>query len=485
VAVHLSLLWLPGINLEWVFADGASYFASHDPGLLKYYFSLEANTLGVPFVGFLLRHVLPFLDYNAVLRVLAASSFPLIGYSLIKLHTLLEQDYNPAVLLGVVFLNPLVWTFGGRGTADLFPAALTLFAIALLWQPDASLMQLALALAAYGIAIMLKYHAALLLPMVGLELLTRPGAGVRKALTRYCLIVAGILTLPALYLLLIKHSYGFWFAPPKFQSIHAAHLGVAAVVMTVIGYAAYLALLLLPYSLSVVWEQVRTVRRAGVTLLAAVGAFIVGAYALRVGTEMRFGPLDAYISPRIYSGSFLVFAVFCLLASRNMLSRAASSPGHRYIVCILLGIAIYIALLSFTRPAQRYLLFVLPLSYLLLLDRVKCGKYWTTATALIYVALIIFITLNQIATGSVAHKMVEQLDAHGWIANTEPGALTGTMGNLFPDQGTDANHRPYIVVAGASPDAIVTVESHPAPFVHKVLSLVRYEEAPPTADPLQ
>src|SRR5271166_5329911 len=208
------------------------------------------------------------------MRLFAASSFLLLGYSLLKLYSFLELDYNPALLLAVVFLNPVIWTFGGRGTADLFPAALTLFAITLSWQAESSPLRLAIAIAAYGIAITLKYHAALLLPVVGLESLTRPGANIRKASLRYIFIVALILVIPVAYIIVAKQLYGFWLLPPAFRATHGANLSLISILMNIIGYAGYLSLLLIPYSLYTVWEQVNTTRKALTTLVATIAIFI-------------------------------------------------------------------------------------------------------------------------------------------------------------------------------------------------------------------
>ena len=57
ILLHLSLLWLPGINLEWVFSDGAKYFETRDPILLKHYFLIQANTLGMPFLASILHRL--------------------------------------------------------------------------------------------------------------------------------------------------------------------------------------------------------------------------------------------------------------------------------------------------------------------------------------------------------------------------------------------------------------------------------------------
>ena len=482
IVLHLSLLWLPGISQEWVFADGAKYFETHDPILLKHYFLMQANTLGMPFLVSVLHRLLPFLDQNAVMRLLSTSSFLLLGYSLLKLYSFLELDYNPALLLAVVFLNPVIWTFGGRGTADLFPAALTLFAITLSWQAESSPLRLAIAIAAYGIAITLKYHAALLLPLIGLESLTRPGANIRKASLRYIFIVALILVIPVAYIIVAKQLYGFWFLPPALRARHGANLNLVSIVMNMIGYAGYVSLLLFPYSLCTVWERVNAARKALTTLAVTVVIFITGFYGVRLGGEMRFGPLDAYIDPRIYNGAFLVFTAIFVLLSKDGLLKTTTVSARRYIVCMVLGVFLFIAILSFTRPAQRYLLFVLPLAYFFVMNKSRSGKLITGTTILLYGVLSLFITLNQVASGTVAQNMVQQITARGLLDDTEAGDLMGNAGNRFPDQVNGAARKRYTVIAGNSPKAIFTVESHPAPLVHKVLSLVRYGDAPVTTN---
>ena len=77
-----------------------------------------------------------------------------------------------------------------------------------------------LAIALFGLAIIMKYHAVLLLPLVWLEDLSRPGANYRKAFVRLCAISCAILLGPVIYIVAVKKSLGFWLAPPVYQGIH-------------------------------------------------------------------------------------------------------------------------------------------------------------------------------------------------------------------------------------------------------------------------
>src|ERR1039458_6389137 len=123
-----------------------------------------------------------------------------------------------------------------------------------------------------------------------------------------------------------------------------------------------------------------------------------------------------------------------ILLSKDILLNTNTPSARRYILCMVLGIFIFVAILSLTRPAQRYLLFVLPLAYFFVMTKSRSGKYITGTTILVYVILILFITLSQVATGAVAQNMVQQINARGLLDDTEAGYLMGNAGNRFSDQ---------------------------------------------------
>ncbi len=246
-------------------------------------------------------------------------------------------------------------------------------------------------------------------------MLTRPGAVTWKRIAHVCIVIALILVIPGCYLILVKHLYGFWFAPPKFREMHGLHLSLISILMNLVGYVAYLFLLLLPYSLRAIWTRVNTARKALITLGAAIVIFALGAYGVSVGAEMRFGPLDAYVSPRIYSGVFLVFAAICVLWGKEVWADTATTSGRRYLFCMLLGVAMFIGILSLARPAQRYLLFVLPLSYFFVITRGRTEKFLNGIAILFYAVLILFIVKSGSLTGAVSQRCSQRIIARGLL----------------------------------------------------------------------
>jgi hypothetical protein len=137
------------------------------------------------------------------------------------------------------------------------------------------------------------------------------------------------------------------------------------------------------------------------------------------------------------------------------------------------GILVFVGILSGTRPAQRYLLFVLPLLYFFVPGILRASKVLTWVTLGCYVAINGFIALSQIATGNAAAELTQKIAAAGLIEDTDPGAIAGHTGNQFPaDSLTDSTTKKYTVIAGTSSTQLFFAESRPAPFVRKVYSLV-------------
>ena len=177
--LHLLMLSLPPVNLEFVFADAAKYFINPaNVQLIEQYFYYQANTLGVPGLSAILLKVVPSMDALIAVRVVSIMGIALFGWSLIRIAQYLGRPLNSA-LLWVMLLNPLIWTYSGRGTADFLPAAVGLCSVALALGMPGKTSRLLLAGLVMGVAAVLKYHELALL--IVLFSLVAPQQGWRHA----------------------------------------------------------------------------------------------------------------------------------------------------------------------------------------------------------------------------------------------------------------------------------------------------------------
>jgi hypothetical protein len=474
VVAHLLLYRLPPINQEWAFVDAARYFETHQPDFLARYFSVQANTLGVPFLVYAIHKAISFLEIGSIPRLLAASGFIFMGAALVRINRLTGSKIDPIILLAAVFLNPLIWTFGGRGTADFFPAALALFSLSLFWDREVGVGRLGIAILMFGIAITLKYHAMILLPIVWIEALTRAEMTFKRTFLKLTLCTILILLLPVGYLFTVKENFGFWFAPAAFQNMHHMDFNPSFVAKNFIAYMGYLALLCFPLSFFFIRQQVRGWRRMRRFIGMIMGFFLAGYIFLTPSAEMNFGPLDMYLNARVTGGIFAACAwIFQLILWKGILIYRNDKNANRLMVCCALSILIFVGCLSVTRPTQRYLLFVLPLLYFFILPSLAGYGRLLFATLLLCVLINLYIGLNQFATGSAAMDLTRKIERGGLINVTNPGVIIGHTGNFFPVDVT-ANKK-YIIVAGRSPQSLLFSESHPLPFVRKTFSLISVE----------
>ncbi len=471
IAAHLVFIGLPLINFEWAFPDAARYFSLHQPEFLVRYFEVEANPLGVPLLAYTIHLILPFLKIDIIPRLLAISGFALLAFALPLINERAGITFSAPLLTAIIFVNPLIWTFGGRGTADFFPAALALCAVALFWDAPDTVGRRILAIFLFGLAIIMKYHAVLLLPLVWLEALSRPGVNHKNTFVRLCVISCTILLGPAIYLVAVKQSLGFWLAPPLYQGVHRLLLAPTFAITNFISYSGYLALLLAPFSFLPLWERAHSLSGAVKIFGAGLLLFAIGYVVVLPNGEMNFGPLDTYLTPHIVGGCFALCAGLLPLCIVDAIQRErASLSNRRYLSCLSAGVFLFVGVLSFTRPAQRYLLFVLPLAYCFVARAMVGRKVMATLVIVLSIALNAFIYANQVAKGQASAEMMRQITDDGYLPLTEAGPLVLQDGDQFP-----LEYKPparYIVVQGKAADGIVVVEKRLFPFVHKAYSLV-------------
>jgi hypothetical protein len=478
VVAHVLLLHLPMINWEYAFSEGARYFSDGDLEHLQQYFGHEANTLAVPWLAFAIHRLLPALDIDYAPRLVSSLGIPLLAWGLLRINRQLTEKANPYLLISIVLLNPLVWTYSGRGTADFLPAAVGVFALSLYWGGDEkkglNLLPVAAASAVLGIAAVVKYHALLLLGGVVAEIAIRRAGNYRIILLEWTVATVPALVLLSAYLVAVKTEFGFWLTPPQFQQMLG--LDIAAEPDNLLSYAGYLTLITAPLSLTIPWPRAvefRSQYAAGILLL--VVAFLLGYFFLADNGEMNLGPLDRYVNKSAANG---VLAAFSALLPICLVMGVSRSGFAAKAATIKLGLAativLFILALSPTRPAQRYLLSVVPLYYFFFLAPQKHHRATIAATLLFSVTLDVYILLNQAASGIASEKMVQRIAELGLLSSTDPGPIEANVGDRFFPYRNE--QKVFAVVAGDVDGRIAEVHYSAiprVPFIGKSYSLVR------------
>jgi hypothetical protein len=469
VLIHLVALGLPPVNLEWAFIDAAKYFAGGDELLIERYFKVQANTLGTSLLSAGLHRMLPFFPIEYAPRLLSVFGFFLLGVALLRINASLGSKISPAILLACVFTNPLIWTFGGRGTADFLSPCLALFSVSLLWG-QSKRFQIVLAVICFGLAIVLKYHAALLLPLTYRGVHSGVQVGLRHHAVQWVKTILAILAIPLVFIIWTHSNFGYWLIHPNFRATHGLDLGMKNLLTNAASYLGYLFLLLLPLSLALVVARLRDIRRLMIAALATLG-LSAGGFFLMVGTgEMNFGPLDGKLDPRLINAAFCAGAgcmVAVLVCGASFYK--AGRDEHWRAVMVVVAIFFFIGVLAFSRPAQRYLLYLLPLGYCLILPVFEQRRWWPLTAVAGSLLVSVFLGLNQFATGHAALRLTEQLQKLNLISQTDPGIILGHTGNQFP---LDAVPKKYVVVAGTRDNQLFAASAGVLPFLSKTYAVI-------------
>jgi hypothetical protein len=380
LVLHCYALFLPFVNQEAAFNQAAIYFRGGSDDNIRAFFVSEANSVVVSAVGAALSFLFRFsADYGArVLSYLCLAGFVAALYAMFAGFSRQHTVYGVALIV----LNPLVWTFAGRGTADFAPMALAVMSIALFWRAQSRPITVVLAALLFAFAALTKVHVVLLMPLVALS----PEAQdyKRRGILLGAAFAASLVAV-ATYNVAVFHSFGFWFTPPQFASLHSPTM--LNVGNNFVRYAGYLALLALPFSVALAFDH--SSRR---TVLLKLGAICLGlalglVLPASVG-EMNFGPFDRWIggwfAGTVLSALFVVLVMSLLAVRKSWIDRG-----------MVLALLMVLLALSVSRPAQRYLLLILPFYYLMIF-RAGGIRRFAVPTLVLFLALNLAVAFAQV-----------------------------------------------------------------------------------------
>ncbi len=373
----------------------------------------------------------------------------LLSFGLYRISNFIEyKKYLPVLLL--VLLNPLVWAFSGRATADFLPMALGIFAISLALGQRYPIISVLAAGLLLGFAAILKYHTLCLILFLVAILWGRKFQ--KESLIKVSIVAAVAVFMVGFYLINIHSLFGYWVTPEKFQTTH--QLKLYELVNNFILYMGFLALLVLPSAI-VSFDYRRYILVYWRLLIPSLVILMIFAfYGLQDVGELNFGPLDGFIGKplRVLLLSLMSLSAFVLIFM------STSRQNNKDRCSLLIGIALILVVLVFSlsRPSQRYLLFTIPFLLLALPLKVIESRVVLFTTLALFIITNIFVEYSRYCTGTAAALMVEKIERAGLLSATEPGVMEAHVGNHFYLQ--EKSNKTYLVVSGRNDRSIITAE---------------------------
>ncbi len=446
LATQLLFVGRPTINLEYAFIEAALSLAGHQPAeRMAYFWSTQANPLGYPFLASLILRLLPMIEPLAIVRLLSVLGGVLLLVSAADLLRYLPGTTAASERWTLLLLacHPMIWLYTNSATADILPTGLMLAAIACCCRGRTRVRWHFPGIALFSLACIVKFNCALMGGGLAFILLADALAK-QKTLARnaawllaYALSAIGVLVI---YFLWIYRNYGIIFLPEHFKTILTFERSGTQRLMAFVLYLDFLVLFAGPLALVLLSSLfLKGRKRFWLGLSVLFGTFAVTMVFFRavptIG-EMDFGGLGELLPPvvllMVYAAG--LWMVFLLAFS---LIDAIRDEHRRGFVALLLAISVpYLLVSAMTRPAQRYLILVLPF-FLIWLVHMAWQLKPRTARTLMVSASGLFVGLSMLgilylnAQAYAADRIGQWIVRNQLVEQTDPGILANHIGHLF------------------------------------------------------
>lgn len=400
--LHLIYLNTPFVNLEWVYKIGTDYFINLNPNDLSKYFSNQANPITYSFFSSFLVYVFGenFISY----RLLA-----LLGGTIILLCFV---KYRSPFLILMIGLNPLIWVYSGRAYSELFSVGLMILAIEIEKK------------AYFGgligvISASVKYHSILFLgPYWAFKWLETLFEKKKFEINDLYLKSSIVLVLGFLFFLFLYfYVFDIWIIPDKWKNDLA--LFIPDLFNNFFSYGFYLSAL---FCITAPYFLFNSKLKSH---LIAISISIPLAILNQDNGEMNFGSLDQLIGSELILLIKIIGFWNFILCSELFLKNKENR-----ILC--LTILIFILLLSTTRPAQRYLIYIIPFWALMIhQSRIHIHVFYKWGYIFALLIVNIFVTLYQVSNAKASENIIFWAKENNLSINTNV---------IYPHVGYASNH---------------------------------------------
>ena len=401
LTLHILYINTPFVNYEWAYRFGTIAIANQEHNLLRLFFNHQANPITYSLFSSLPFYI--FGDQFASFRILS-----LLGGTI--LLVLLLPKKNPFLIM-IVGLNPLIWIYTGRAYSEMLSVGIMMLALA--YSRNGILNGIFATLAS-----IVKYHSILVCVCYwGFRWIKNfQNRNYSSFLDQN--FIAGIFTICGLFtfFLIYNNELGIWIIPEQYKKMFS--LNFLQSINNFFNYGFYLGgmfFLTIPFHLrNTSWI---------LQILVAIICLNLSLFTKNFG-EMDFGSFNQLLGTEI-------ILLIQTVGFWNFVLCCKEFWGNKKLRIYLITVIIYLALLSFTRPAQRYLIFVVPFWATMICLRLEINRLVKVCYVLILCGLNLFATMFQVQNASASSEIAE------WSKNKN---LKLNSGVIYPHVGVYSHH---------------------------------------------
>ena len=429
------------VNLEYPFSMAARALSdSRYSAQMDVYFANQANPLGYSFVLAIIYKVFGYHDWFwlAKLPSLCGALMILISGWILTRDRWQSRRSLFYFWSSLVILHPMILAFGTAATADVLPVGLSMLAIAFaIKSADNEIVSKIVPALLYGFAIIVKYNSVYFaVAFLAVAFLKR--SKVSTSVTLISRDVAIFASFPLITLVTyivwlntkfnIFVSNGLAGGSPNFFNVSNWSLTFGK-------YLSFLGLFIGFVPLVIILKEVRESSERVKNTVTIICSVLIGWFVLswRVMGEMDFGGGFSFASNRsrvLETFGFLSGVYFCMFVFKQFRNH------DRVIEVLLSGLAPYLILISASRPSQRYLIYVVPISLLLLVDAsnvlsAKLRNLTLGVTALGFAAVSLLGMSYLRAQGNASENMAVWMESNQVIDQSSASPIGVHAGQHF------------------------------------------------------
>jgi hypothetical protein len=385
-----AINFLP-VNYEFVFSEGSKFFHSFEKKYIDFYFTKQANTFFFSvIIGILNELTFDSISQLQIARLISLCSFIFLSLGIINSFKYFKIDKSlTALTIIFILVNPVIWTLSFRGTPDLISASLAFYASSIILIQYEKILKRRLAFLLLSIAITLK-------PFVGIFLififfyLKRDKKIILNNKTFIDLV--SLVIIPCIYFFTIKKYFGFYIMTDHYASKHIVgqSQNIKMYLTKFFGYACMLSIFLFPINLAARFKiNFKIILAYSFLLFFGVTKFNFFS-SKNKGFELDLGFFTTYMNQYI-----LLILCFTLLFMTiiSIAQKIDNKINYMNNFKIISTVLIFLLILAALKPAQRYLITILPIIIIFIIQNSDFKKI----RILMIVGVFLYIPINLVS----------------------------------------------------------------------------------------